>query len=94
VWVLGDNLWISVDKLLEWGGGCLMKTALFPLPTTNPHLYTQKKVVEVDKKAGLNCGFVSFPQLPALVTTNTFIYRKQVVREPARFKPFNNELGL
>jgi hypothetical protein len=42
-------------------------------------------VVEVDKKAALNCGFVTYPQLFCLVTTNTFIDRKQVVREPQSF---------
>jgi len=40
---------------------------------------------EVDKKAALNCGFITYPQLSSLVTTNTFIDRKQVVREPRVF---------
>jgi hypothetical protein len=42
-------------------------------------------MVKVDKKAALNCGFVTYPQLSGLVTTNTFINRKQVVREPRVF---------
>jgi hypothetical protein len=50
-------------------------------------------VVKVDKKAALNCGFVTYPQLSCLVTTNTFIDRKQVVREPRVFDyVFNLEM--
>jgi hypothetical protein len=50
-------------------------------------------MVKVDKKAALNCGFVTYPQLSGLVTTNTFIDRKQVVREPQVLNPvFNLEM--
>jgi hypothetical protein len=92
--VVGDNLWISVDKLLVKGGVVSKLESLGFLPTTNPHSYTQKEVVEVDKKAVVNCGFVSFPQLFSLVTTNTSIDIQQVVREPRGFKSLNYELGL
>jgi hypothetical protein len=50
-------------------------------------------MVIVDEKAALNCGFVAYPQLSGLVTTNTFIDRKQVVREPRALNPvFNLEM--
>ena len=92
--MVGDNLWISVDKLLVKVGVNSRVGDLGFLPTANPHSYTQKEVVEVDKKAVVNCGFVSFPQFYSLVTTNTSIDIQQVVREPRRFKSLNYELGL
>ncbi len=48
---------------------------------------------EVDKKAVLNWGFITYQQLSSMVTTNTFIDRKQVVREPQVLNPvFNLEM--
>jgi len=48
----------------------------------------------VDRKAVLNCGFISYPQLLPLVTTNSSIDIQQVVREPFAFHRDKNELGL
>ncbi len=83
-----------MDKLLVKVGVVSQVGNLGFLPTANPHSYTQKEVVKVDKKAVVNCGFVSFPQLFSLVTTNTLIDIQQVVREPRGFKSLNYELGL
>ena len=92
--MVGDNLWISVDDLLVKVGGCWRsKTPRF-LPTVCTQGYAQLKEGVVDRKAVLNCGFISYPQLLPLVTTNSSIDLQQVVREPFAFHRDKNELGL
>ncbi|MEN9304874.1 MAG: hypothetical protein RLY76_142 [Actinomycetota bacterium] len=94
MWVVGDNLWISVDKLLVKVGGCFVETTAGFSPTTNTQSYAQKRKVKVDKKMALNSGFLFYPQLSVLVTTNTSIDIQQVVREPLGGQALKFKLGL
>ena len=48
----------------------------------------------MDKKAALNCGFVSYPQLSALVITTISIDIQPVVREPQELNSLKHKLGL
>jgi hypothetical protein len=94
MWVVGDNLWISVDNLLVRLGGYWGSRKAHGLPTINSQGYTHKKGGKVDRKAVLNCGFLSYPQEYLLVTTNSSIDIQHVVREPLAFQKKKNELGL
>jgi hypothetical protein len=91
--VVGDNLWISVDNLLVKGG--VTQTSFFhqKIPTGNTQRYTHKKVVKVERKSGLNCGFLTSPQLQPLVTTNSSIDIQQGVREPRVITVVLDKLG-
>ena len=91
--MVGDNLWISVDNLLVKGG--VRKPSLFRrwFPTQNTQGYTHIKVVKVERITGLNCGFLTSPQLQPLVTTNSSIDIEQVVREPRATNLLFNKLG-
>jgi len=48
----------------------------------------------VERKAALNCGFLTYPQICVLVTTNTSIDIQQVVREPLGAQTLKDKLGL
>ena len=91
--MVGDNLWISVDNLLVKGE--VDQTSFFHqrIPTGNTQRYTQKKVMEVERKKGMNCGFLFSPQFQPLVTTNSSIDIQHVVREPRGFLSTVKKLG-
>ena len=82
-----------MDNLLVKGG--VISPLFLPqqFPTVNTQRYAQKKVVQVERKAALNCGFLTSPQLQPLVITNSSIDREQVVREPLALYINMNELG-
>jgi hypothetical protein len=82
-----------VDNLLVKGE--VQSTSFFHqgIPTGNTQRYTHKKVVKVERKARLNCGFLTSPQLQPLVTTNSFIDIQPGVREPRAIDEVRDKLG-
>jgi len=82
-----------VDNLLVSGGVLSASHSQEKVPTSSTQFYTQKKVVEVEKKKDMNCGFSFSPQFQPLVTTNSSIDIEQVVREPHGFFSTLKKLG-
>lgn len=82
-----------MDNLLVKGG--VRKPSLLRdwFPTQNTQGYAHKKVVKVERITGLNCGFLTSPQLQPLVTTNSSIDIQQGVREPRASNLLFNKLG-
>ena len=82
-----------MDNLLVKVVGERASLSQHAIPTQNTQGYTHKKVVKVERKTRLNCGFLTSPQLQPLVTTNSSIDIQQGVREPRSFNLVLNKLG-